>query len=281
MTMPRRSFLCRIAAFTAAASVGLAAPVARAGDAVGLVVIREHGVGSAAQAQQYLDRLASAAAKVNGWPAVESKYFTSRKLADRWIGAHRPAFGIMTLGAYLGLRAAYGLKVVGTADVATAGGRRYYVVAKQGGDLSACKGKRLATNFADDPRFVEKVVAAGAFSLSDFTLVPTRRPVQTIHAVIRGDAECALIDDAQFADLGAIEGGAALRPVWTSAEFPPMVVVAFGTADAALVAKFRKNLPKVCAGEGAEACKEVGIRRLAPSSDAAFRKYVKAYGRGG
>ncbi len=278
MPIQRRSLLRAAASLAVLATTAALPRPARAGDAVGLVVVREHGVGSAAQAQQYLDRLAAAAAKVNGWPAVESKYLTSRRLAVRWIDAHRPAFGILSLGAFLGLRAKYGLTVLGTADVATAGGRQYFVVAREGKDLSACKGKRLASNHADDARFVERVVAGGAFKLSDFSLVPTRRPVQTILAVVRGEADCALIDDAQHADLGSIEGAGSLVTVWKSAKLPPMVVVAFGGTDGKLAATFRKNLPKVCSGEGASACKEVGIRKLTPAGAATYRKVVAAYG---
>ena len=278
MTRTRRAFL-RSSLAAAVFALALPAPRARAADGpVGLVVVREHGVGSAAQAQQYLDRLAAAAARVNGWPAVESKYLTSRKLAARWIDAHRPSFGILSLGAYLGLRSKYGLAVVGKADVAGAGGRRYLIVAKAGKDLGACKGKRLASNHADDARFVERVVAAGAFALSDFTLVPTRRPVQTIKAVVRGEADCALIDDGQHADLSSIEGGKDLVTVWRSKELPPMVVVAFRGTDSAAVRTFRANLTKICTGDGKKACQEVGIRKLVPASESAYRKVVAAYG---
>ena len=36
---------------------------------------------------------------------------------------------------------------------------------------------------------------SGDFTLDSFNLVPTRRPVQTIKKVARGEAVCALIDD--------------------------------------------------------------------------------------
>ena len=262
----------------ALSSTLLSPAAARAGEGTGLVVVREHGVGSAAQAQQYLDRLAASAARVNGWSAVFSKYFTSRRQAKAWIQAEQPAFGILTLDTYLALRAPMKLSVVGKAEVKGAGGRRYHVISKDAKDLAGCKGKPLASNHLDDTRFVERVVAGGAFKLADFQPLPTRRPLQTVKKVLRGEATCALVDDAQLADLANVEGGAALHPVWSSKELPPMVVVAFGHTDPALARGFKAKLSKVCSGAGKQACAEVGISRLAPASDKDYRAVVRAYG---
>ena len=75
------------------------------------------------------------------------------------------------------------------------------MVSKTAGSLGDCKGKRLATDHFDDPKFIEKVVAAGAFKPGDFTVVTTKRFGEAGRKIISGDADCALIDDAQLADV--------------------------------------------------------------------------------
>jgi hypothetical protein len=257
--------------------VGSAGP-ARAGEAVALLVVREHGVGSAAQAQGYLDRLVRAAAQQNGWAAAEGKYFTERGAAEGWITSRKPHFGILSLAAYLALRGKHGLAVIGKARIDGAGGGQYHLVSKTAKDLAGCRGQTVASDHTDDVRFVEKVVAGGAFRLGDFTLVPTKRPVQTLKAVVRGEAVCALVDDAQVAELARLEGGGDVKSVWKSAVLPPMVVVAFPSASAEVQRGFRAKLAQLCTGEGKSACADTGIRTLEPASDADYRKVVAAYG---
>ena len=125
-------------------------------------------------------------------------------------------FGIMSLAAFLALRKQHGLSVIGQADVSAKGGRQYHLVSKSEGSLAGCKGKTLASNHLDDRPFVDGVVSGGEFKLSDFTLDETRRPVQTLKKVIDGEAACALIDDAQLAEMKGVSGGEALKSVWKS-----------------------------------------------------------------
>jgi len=115
--------------------------------------------------------------------------------------------------------------------------------------------------------------------LTDFTLVATTRPVQTIKKVIAGEAACALIDDAQFAELGKIEGTAGIKSVWKSDKLPPMVVVAFPSAPAGERTTFKGALGKVCSGDSKAACGEVGIKNLGPASNSDYQDVVTAYGR--
>lgn len=281
--MLQRRTSSRLAAVTLSALVGGVAavsapvPAANAGETVHVLVLKEHGAGSASSAQGFVDRLMGRLAEVAGFAGASGKYQTSRKLAKTWIADNHPAFGIVSLAAFLDLRKAHGLSVVGKVDVASGGGRQYHLVSKTAKDLAGCKGHKVASDHFDDERFVEKVVARGAFALSDFDAEATRRPVQTLKKVIEGEATCALVDDAQLEYLGKLDGGAAVKSVWKSAELPPMVVVAFGGADKGTVAKLKKNLDKVCSGAGKEACKEVGIKSLAPASDADYAKVTKAY----
>ncbi len=273
--------LRKLAQFLAPAAFALiasTATTAHAGDSVGVLVLKEHGVGSSATAQTYVDKLVANVAAKNGWTSAVGKYATSRKLAEAWIKQNKPDYGIMSLGAYLGLRKAHGLTVVGQAVVKSAGGRQYFVISGKHADVAGCKGKTLASDHFDDKPFIERVVVGGDFKLADFKVVETKRPVQTLKAVIRGEAECALVDDAQLESLSGVEGGSAVKTVWSSKKLPPMVLVAFGHVPTAERTKFSAALGTVCVGAGKEACDEAGISALRPATDVSYKSEVKAYG---
>jgi hypothetical protein len=250
---------------------------AAAADPVGIIVLKEHGVGNQSLAQPYLDRMVALAAKQNGWTAATGKYFTSRSAAEAFIKTAQPHYGILSLPAFLAMRGPYRLEVIGRVAVSLAGGRRYYVISKTVRDLAGCKGKMLATDHADDARFIDRVVFAHQAALADFTLVPTQRPLQTIKAVLNDTAACALIDDAQRDQLDHLTDKDGARTVWQSAELPPMPVVAFPSAPAAERERFQKGLGAVCEDEGKDACAEVGIDDLTSSDAAAYAAVVAAY----
>jgi hypothetical protein len=259
------------------AIVALAPVAADAGDGVNVLILKEHGVGSAATAQTYVDTLIAHVAKQNGWASAAGKYFTTRAQAKPFITDSKPHFGILSLGAFLDLRGPNKLEVIGSAEVSGGGGRQYFVVSASEASLAGCKGKTLGTDHGDDVRFIDKVVGKTDFSLSEFTVEDTRRPMKTVNAVARGEVACALIDDAQLASLGSVEGGAAVKTVWTSAKLPPMVVVAFPSAPAAEKTGFSGQLSKVCSGEGANACKEVGLKSLSSASESTYAAVIADY----
>lgn len=264
-----------------AAAIGLGslgASPAEAGDPVHVLILKEQGVGSAANAQKYVDKLMVVAAEQNGWSGAVGKYQTRRSSAESWISSTKPHFGILSLGAFLGMRSKHKLEVIGKVEVAQSGGREYHVISATEKTLAGCKGKSLASNHADDARFVDGVVAGGAFSLSDFKLVETRRPMQTVKAVTSGETVCALVDDAQFESMAKVEGGAKLASVWKSKTLPPMVVVAFPSAPAAEKSKFAGNLAKLCSGSGKQACKEVGIKSLRAAGEGEYKAAISGYG---
>lgn len=266
--------------FTAALVFAFTADVAHASDgSVGIVVIKEHGVGSQALAQPYIDKFVALAADLNGWDHAEGKYFTNRAAAEPYIDAQKPHYGILGLAAFLSMRKNYDLTVVGQVAVSLAGGRQYHLISREAKDLAGCKGKTLASDHADDPRFIDRVVAGKSFTLSDFTLVATQRPLQTIKKVVAGEAVCALIDEAQLGELGHLEGADGVHSVWHSVELPPMAVVAFTSAPTAERKKFVENLDKVCDADGKTACGEVGIESLEAASLADYATVVAAYGR--
>ena len=252
---------------------------AAANDAVRILVLKEHGVGSPTLAQPYLDRFVARAAKANDWDGAKGQYFTQRAPAEEFIAAEKPRYGILSLAAFLALRQKYQLSVLGRVSVKLVGGRRYDIISKSATDLKGCLGKTLATDHADDPRFIDRVVARGAFTLSDFTLIHTQRPLQTIKKVLNDEAACALVDDAQVADISHLPEGAALHSVWHSAELPPMVVVAFPGAPADDRERFQKNLRDVCTDGEESACVEVGIVVLEPAGPQDYADVLAAYGK--
>jgi hypothetical protein len=240
------------------------------------VVLREYGVGTPSRAQPYLDQLLAVVAKQTQWPKVSGRYFTERAPALDFVRQEKPEFGIFSLTALLSLKGSLSLNVIGEVQAPKAGGTQYYVVGKNVGALEACTGHRVATTFAADAKFIDRVVARGAFKLADFTLVEAHRPLEPLKQVLRGEADCALIDDAQLEASRHIEQGTELKPVWHSSELPGMAVVAFPRADAAAVATFKKTLGSLCA-DAREACASVGIERIRPAGDDRYRAALDAY----
>jgi hypothetical protein len=257
---------------------GLGAPPALAADGIDVLVVREHGVGTAAQAQPHVDKLVGLAARRNGWPTGRGKYVTTRAAAIEAAASGKPRYGIFSLGAFLGLREKLGLAPIGRVAARQAGGQQYHLVSRSAHDAAGCKGKKVATDHGDDARFIDRVVARGAFRLADFTLVMTKRPLQTVKKVALGEAECALVDDAQLESIAHIEEAKGVRSVWASDRLPPMVVVAFPSAPAAERAAFQASLGKLCEGDGKASCDEVGIVSIGSATAADLAPLVTAYG---
>jgi hypothetical protein len=253
-----------------------AAPALSAAPGRSFVVLREHGVGTPGQAQPYLEKLLAVVAKQTQWTKVSGRYFADRTAALDFVRGEKPDFGIFSLAAFLGLNGSLSLKVVGEVVAPKAGGTKFYLVSKRARDLAGCKSQRVATTFSTDAKFVDRVVAGGAFKLAEFTLVAARRPLEPLKQVLRDEAECALIDDAQLEAARHIEQGGELKPVWQSAELPGMAVVAFPRADAAAIATFKKTLGSLCTS-AREACTTVGIESIRPAGDERYRALLDAY----
>jgi len=251
---------------------------ASATDSVGVLVLKEHGVSSPTLVQPYLDRFIALAARLNDWPSAVGQYHAGRASAEAFIQAAKPHYGILSLPAFLAFRKKYNLDVIGQVTVSLAGGRQYSIISRSASDLAGCKGKVLATDHGDDPRFIDRVVFAGKFRLGDFSVDQTQRPLQTIKAIIHGDAVCALVDESQLEQLSHIEGADGIRPVWQSAPLPQMVVVAFPSAPAEERKRFQSKLSEVCDEDGQTACGEVGIQSLSAASAADYAAVVTAYG---
>lgn len=252
------------------------AGTAHAGD-VNVLVLKEHGVGSAAQAQPYVDKLVVLAAKHASWSGAKGSYQTTRTAAEKFITDSKPNYGILSLAAFLGLKDKHKLDVIGQVTSSRAGGQQYHLISKKAADAAACKGKSLATDHADDTKFINNVVFGQKMKLSEFTLVTTTRPIQTIKKVVADEAECALIDDAQFAELASLEGASGIKSVWKSDKLPAMAIVAFPSAPADEKKGFQGALSKICEGDGKEVCKEVGISAMKTAANSDYQAVITAY----
>jgi hypothetical protein len=274
----RRTLRLRLrrAALFGAGLALLAPALAAASSSHAFVVLREFGTGTPSRAQPYLDQLLVVVGKQNQWPQISGKYFAERAPALEYVQKDKPDFGIFSLAAFLSLKSQLSLSVVGEVVSPKAGGTEYFVVSKHAAALDGCKGHPLSTTFGADSKFVDRVVAHGAFKLADFTLVQAHRPLEPLKQVLRGEAECALIDDAELEAAHHIEQGSDLKPVWHSAELPGMAVVAFPRADAAAIASFKRTLPSTCTSAH-EACTTVGIDQLKPAGDERYRALYDAY----
>jgi hypothetical protein len=255
------------------------APLRAGTGEIAILVLKEHGVGSSALAQPYVDRFTSLTAQQNGWAGARGQYLNSRSAVRPFVEANDPHYGMFSLAAFLALREAYQLEVIGRVASTLAGGQQYFIVSRAARDLTGCKGRTLASDHTDDARFVEQVVARRQFRLVDFQVLHNLRPLQSIRQVLSGAADCALIDDAQLAELEHLEGAGDVRVVWKSEPLPPMAVVAFPAAPAAERRAFQASLRGLCREEPAEAvCKEVGIQSLDSAGASDYAEVVSLYG---
>jgi len=267
---------CLIASGLAALALTMIG-TSHAGTDVKIVVLKEHGVGSASQAQPFVDKFVAIAQRKNGWTSGKGTYFTERKPAEAAMDASKPQFAILSLAAYLAMKEPRKLETIGQVTVSRAGGQEYHLVSKSAKDLAGCKGQKLATDHADDQKFLNRVVSGGDWKISDFTLDATTRPLQGMKKVVKDEAKCSLIDDAQFAEMASMDGGKDLKSVWKSKKLPPMAVVALPSADKATKDSFKNNLSGLCEGDGKTACGEIGIQTLKPATDDAYAQVLAAY----
>jgi hypothetical protein len=272
----------RRSAAIAFAILCLAAATASLGAETGeiaILVLKEHGVGSPTLAQPYVDRFTALIAQQNGWAGARGQYLSSRSAVQPFVEAHRPHYGMFSLAAFLALRKVYGLEVIGRVASTLAGGEQYFIVSKSARDLAGCKGRTLASDHTDDVKFVERVVARRQFRLGEFQVLQNLRPLQSVYQVLSGEADCALIDDAQLAELRHLDAAGDVRVVWKSEPLPPMAVVAFPAAPAAERKAFQASLRGLCGEEPAKtACQEVGIQALDAASASDYAEVVSLYG---
>src|SRR3569832_1484376 len=97
---------------------------AQADDPVCVLFVREKGVGSAAQAQPYADKLGALIAAKMNWSAVKIPYLTTREAALKSILDTKPRYAFLTPRTFLALRQDQHLEVIGRIEGST-GGNHY------------------------------------------------------------------------------------------------------------------------------------------------------------
>lgn len=240
--------------------------------------------GDTETAQPYIDRFAAYVAKATGWPkeSLKGSFLPSKKETLGYIESHKPGFAVLEPWLYFERRKADKLEPIAEVDSTDLNSPRLHVVVKEPtikslGDL---KGKRLWTLLAESPRYLGQVVLDGKQAPeSFFQLKQVGTPMKAVRAVLRGEADAALVDDEQLEAAKKMEGGAALRTIYTSPPLPPVVAVVFaGTAAPADKKAIEKVLLEMCNNpEGKMICQEMHIGKFEPLNKTLFKEAERRY----
>jgi ABC-type phosphate/phosphonate transport system substrate-binding protein len=224
-----------LVAFTSLVAVAMAAPrPAHAGPKDFVVYVPEMG-GDSQVAKPYLEQFLGELEKRMGWiQKAGGQYFVDRKAAEDYIsGKDHPAFGMLTPALYLDLACKKEPMELVARVLLKEGNNagKYHVVVKSDSPykaLDGLKGKRLSSNHLQNARFISNVIFAGRLDAEkQFQLQPTPSPIKPFKQVDRGEADAALIDDAQLANMKKLPFGQSLRVIYSSESVPAYPVVAF------------------------------------------------------
>lgn len=224
--------------------------------------------GEAEAAQPYIDRMAVEIEGLAGWPkgSAHGRFLTSRKEVQSYLDAQKPGFGILEPWVYLELRQSHKLQLMVQINSADLNSPKLHVVVKDAAvkSLAELAGKKLWTHLADVPTYLGNVVLDGKQPIaSHCQLKQVGSALKAARAVLRGEADAALLDDEQLAMAQKLDGGAALRVVYSSQPQPPVVVVAFGGVLPAEKQKaLRAALLTLCDGPRTATCKEMHITKF-------------------
>lgn len=268
----KRAIVITIVAFCGAAFAG------------GRDFIAEHaGAGANAQnAQPYIDQFLRITEQMTGWPANSAKgeWVDDGKSAEKAIAERKPGFAILDPEVFLELRKKDALEPIAEVKGKTFNKGHYNIVVKDPAlkTIADLKGKKLSSNHLSSTKYVNKVAFEGKLDVDkEFVVQKTAQPSKPIKAVERGEADAALIDDEQLAQMKELAPD--LKVIWTSPALPPTPVVAFTkNATAADRAAFAKALPTLCAdAKGKPVCESMFIDKFAPVDKAAFAEAAKRY----
>jgi ABC-type phosphate/phosphonate transport system substrate-binding protein len=245
--------------------------------------VAEHaGAGAnSTNAQPYIDQFLRLTEQMTGWPANSAKgeWVDDQKGAEKAIGEHKPGFAILDPEVYFELRKKEALEPIGVVKGQTFNKGHYSLVVKDPAlkTLADLKGKKLSSNHLASPKYISKVGFGGKVDVEKyFTLQKTAQPSKPIKSVAKGEADAALIDDEQLAQMKELAPD--LKVIWTSPPLPPTPVVAFTkNATPADKAAFAKALPKMCEAKGKAVCDSMFIDKFVPVDKAAFAEAAKRY----
>jgi len=262
--------------------------VSSASFAGGRDFIAEHaGAGATAEnAQPYLEQFLRLAESMSGWPANSAKgtWVDDLPGVTKAIGEHKPGFAILDPEVYFELRKKEALEPIAEVKGKTFNKGHYSLIVKDPAlkTLADLKGKKLISNHLASPKYISKVGFAGKADVEkQFTLVKTAQPSKPIKAVARGEADAALIDDEQLAQMKELAPD--LKVIWTSGALPPTPVVAFTkNSTPADRAAFAKALPKLCSDpKGKPVCESMFIDSFVPAQKAVYEAAAKKFEQAG
>jgi ABC-type phosphate/phosphonate transport system substrate-binding protein len=244
--------------------------------------------GSSTAAQPFLQTFFREIEKALSWPArsANGEYFEDPKAATDYIEKQKPGFAMLSPGLFLELACAKSgapeplLSVVGVTAATSSG--KYHLVAKSPAikTVDDLKGKHVTSNHLQNRVFVSRVIFAGKVDAEKFfQLKETNSPIKPFKDVDRGEAEAALIDDAQLAHMKELPFGRDLHVVFSSEAVPPFPVVAFPkVVKPAEREAMKKALLGMCGqGGGGEVCKSLQITRFEALDAAAYKSAQKLY----
>jgi hypothetical protein len=219
-------------------------------------------------------------AKQMRWKATTGTFLTQREDADAYIAAEKPKFGFIQLPAFIAFRAKYKLTAIATMKSPNLDGTAYHLVSNTRKNADGCKGQLVASTHFVDPRFMDKVVAKGAWASSDFTVLSDDRDgLETVRKLLNKKVACSLLDEREFSGLRGISDGDTLKEIWKSEMMPFLVVVAFPSASAAERKAFAAKLATLCDGKaGKEGCALMTVGELTLDPDKALAPLIEAYG---
>ncbi len=262
--------------------LGLGLSVAQAGPSDFAIYTLRLG-GEPESAQPYIDRMAAEIEKAAGWAkgSAKGRFLTSRKEVQSFLDAQKPGFGILEPWLYFELRQSQKLELLVQVDSADLNSPKLHVVVKDPAwkTLADLKDKKLWTHLADSPTYLSQVVLDGKQAAqTHFQLKQVGSAIKAARAVLRGEADAALLDDEQLAMAQKLEGGAALRALYSSTPQPSVAVVAFGaTLPADKQTVLRKALLNLCAGAGAATCKEMHISKFVAPDNKLFQEAQRRF----
>lgn len=230
------------------------------------------------QAKGPMERLGTQVASQGGWSLATGTLFTRSTALARALqgGASQPDALLLPLSSYLALRAnnpawASSWKASHEVSLLSPQQGQFFLVTDDP-KRSSCDGASVATHHLDDSPFVTQVVGGKGKALAKVSWVKQRRPIQVLKTLLRGQAECALVDQAQLSAAKQLPGGNAIKVLWTSKKLPSMVVVLQKQTRG-----WGKVLRSLCRGASAPVCQEVGLQGFSKLSASRIKSIEALY----
>lgn len=265
----------RLFVFVLSVAAGAALP-SPAG-AASIAVCHDGGPGSTAQAKEKLERFLRHMERSAGLGAgsLSGEYHTAREGCEAYAAKAKPAFAVLDLGTLLRRWDDWKLTPIGR--VGTAEETRYHVLVRKGSyeSLGGLEGKAVVAALPEDEAFLGAIVLEGKAKLR---ATFTDRPLKALREVAREKTDAAVVGKDAWEHAGELGLPVELVSIHRSEPLPGLTLVSVGAnADAALASKVAGALGKLCEGDGAELCKELGVKTFSPAKAAAFDGLRKRY----